>query len=54
LNKDTQIWLKLNAYIYGSQAFAKRFEQPSYNLQEKFIPKNLKYEYKSFSLLQLF
>jgi len=24
------IWLKLNAYIYGSQAFAKLFEQPSY------------------------
>jgi len=33
LNKATQawqIWLKLNAYIYGSQAFAKLFEQPSY------------------------
>jgi len=22
-------WLKLNAYIYGSQAFANLFEQPS-------------------------
>jgi len=33
LNKATQawqIWLKLSAYIYGSQAFAKLFEQPSY------------------------
>jgi len=32
-----EIWLKLNAYIYGSQAFAKRFEQPSYlnNKKEK-------------------
>jgi len=30
LNKATQAWLKLNAYIYGSQAFAKLFEQPSY------------------------
>jgi len=30
LNKATQAWLKLNAYIYGSQAFAKHFEQPSY------------------------
>jgi len=33
LNKATQawqIWLKLNAYIYGSQAFVKLFEQPSY------------------------
>jgi len=27
----SQIWLKLNAYIYGSQAFAKLFEQPLYN-----------------------
>jgi len=36
LNKATQawqIWLKLNAYIYGSQAFAKPFEQPSYLLK---------------------
>jgi len=35
LNKATQawqIWLKLNAYIDGSQAFAKLFEQPSYIL----------------------
>jgi len=36
LNKATQawqIWLTLNAYIYGSQAFAKLFEQPSYKLE---------------------
>jgi len=24
---------KINAYIYGSQAFAKLFEQPSYNIK---------------------
>jgi len=41
LNKATQawqIWLKLNAYIYGSQAFAKLFEQPSY-IEETATPK---------------
>jgi len=27
-----KIWLKLNAYIYGSQGFAKLCEQPSYIL----------------------
>jgi len=39
LNKATQawqIWLKLNAYIYGSQAFAKLFEQPSYVKSNKY------------------